>query len=167
MIDRNGQRCTNDAAELSPGPCITRYLEDTYNCTSYLLMADKRRPFCQKEAMAKIVNTLEAFQIMSEARIFNKTGCLPHCERDEIMLEDTPEGRSWKQRKNPTLAMLFIFEDGSYQLEEEYNVYDFDDFIADVGGFLGLLLGHSVLSMCHMSAEWLTYTKIWRSLFRR
>ena len=61
--------------------------------------------------------------------------------------------------------MVFIFEDGSYHLEEEYIVYDFNGFIADVGGFLGLLLGHSVLSMCHMSAEWLTYTKIWRAFF--
>ena len=63
--------------------------------------------------------------------------------------------------------MSFLFEDGSYQLEEEYIVYDANDFIADVGGYLGLLLGHSILSICHMSAKWFTYTKIWRALFKR
>ena len=30
---------------------------------------------------------------------------------------------------------------------EQYVVYDFDSFIADVGGFMGLLLGCSVFSL--------------------
>ena len=29
----------------------------------------------------------------------------------------------------------------------QYVVYDHDSFIADVGGFLGLLLGHSIFSV--------------------
>ena len=42
---------------------------------------------------------------------------------------------------------MFIFEDGSYNVREEYVVYDMGSFIADVGGYRGLLLGHSLLSM--------------------
>ncbi len=37
---------------------------------------------------------------------------------------------------------------------EEYVIYDGDSFIADVGGFLGLLLGHSVLSMFQVASKW-------------
>ena len=33
------------------------------------------------------------------------------------------------------------------RLREEYYVYDMSSFIADVGGYLGLLLGHSVFSI--------------------
>ena len=62
--------------------------------------------------------------------------------------------------------MMFLFEDGSYQLQEEYVMYDMNDFIADVGGYLGLLLGHSVLSVYFMSVEWFAQTKVWRALFK-
>ena len=33
-----------------------------------------------------------------------------------------------------------------YKVHEEYYVYDGGDFIADIGGFLGLLLGYSITS---------------------
>ena len=48
-IDRKGQRCANDHAARSPGHCITKYLEDTYNCTAHMLMADKTKTFCLLE----------------------------------------------------------------------------------------------------------------------
>ena len=37
----------------------------------------------------------------------------------------------------------------SFQIEvtEEYELYDFTDFLSDVGGYFGLLLGASLLSM--------------------
>ena len=41
-----------------------------------------------------------------------------------------------------------------------------DDFIADVGGYMGLLLGYSLLGIGHTSMEWLTDTKMWKSTFR-
>ena len=103
---------------------------------------------------------------MPEADIFNLTGCLPHCERDEISLENTPEGREWPHG-SPTLHIIFLFEDGSYQVQEEYIVYDVDDFIADVGGYLGLLLGHSILSIYYISVGWFTESTIWTGLFGR
>ena len=37
--------------------------------------------------------------------------------------------------------------DRSYDEKRQYVVYDFNSFIADVGGFIGLLLGFSILSL--------------------
>ena len=37
--------------------------------------------------------------------------------------------------------------DRSYDEKRQYVVYDFNSFIADVGGFIGLLLGFSTLSL--------------------
>ena len=34
-------------------------------------------------------------------------------------------------------------------------IYDYNDFIADVGGYLGLLIGHSLFSMYVMAEEWM------------
>jgi hypothetical protein len=40
-----------------------------------------------------------------------------------------------------------LFSTASHSEREQYIVYDFNSFFADVGGYLGLLLGHSLLSM--------------------
>ena len=37
--------------------------------------------------------------------------------------------------------------DRSHEQEEQYIVYDTDSFFADVGGFMGLLLGTSLVSV--------------------
>ena len=176
-VDRIGQRCVTGGAKERVGHCIVRYLEDNHlrsqlgyesdaNCTSYHLMADKTKTFCDKYKSGLIADTLDIWKTWPEVDILDRTGCLPHCERDEISLQASEESRSWKQTKNPTLTMIFLFKDGTYQFQEEYVVYDFNDFIADVGGYLGLLLGHSVLSIYHMSVEWFALTKVWRSLFK-
>ena len=94
-VDRNGQRCSNDQQQDTVGHCIVRYLEDKYNCTAYLLMANRFKPFCNKEIMGGMVTWLDSvFKHMSEADIYNQTGCLPLCERDEISLDDAP-GHTW------------------------------------------------------------------------
>ena len=103
---------------------------------------------------------------MSEAALVNKTGCLPSCDRYETAMESTSGdgkyGNTWQVDNNPTMKLVFGFEDESYNVREEYIVYDTSNFIADVGGYLGLLLGHSILSIYYLSIDWLTSTKIWR-----
>ena len=42
---------------------------------------------------------------------------------------------------------------GRYQEMEEYLIYDFNSFIADVGGYLGLLLGQSLYGIYQMGAS--------------
>ncbi len=39
------------------------------------------------------------------------------------------------------------FSKTGYDVREEYPIYDADSLVADVGGFLGLLLGHSAFSI--------------------
>ena len=82
------------------------------------------------------------------------------------MADKSKEQDAYTFMDDGTFTIKFMFEGGSYQFEEEYIDYDFNDFIADVGGYLGLLLGHSVLSFYYLSAEWFTDTKIWRALFK-
>ena len=45
-----------------------------------------------------------------------------------------------------------VMVDNSYNEEEDYVIYDVNSFIADVGGYMGLLLGSSLLSV-YMSIE--------------
>ena len=157
-VDRIGQRCIGGETQESVGHCLVRYLEELYNCTSYHLAANKSKPFCNREKTSVIVDALESWKGRSETELSNETGCLPHCERHEVSLEESPDSRSWMTSK-PTLTMSFMFEDGSYQLEEEYIIYDVDSFIADVGGFLGILL--RVLSFYYLLVEWSTMLLGW------
>ena len=43
--------------------------------------------------------------------------------------------------------MELKFVSGRHEVRSQYVLYDLNAFIADVGGFLGLLLGHSLYSI--------------------
>ena len=89
--------------------------------------------------------------ILEQARsntIFELTGCLQSCQRNEYTLT----GSEFKAIKfslwgKPNLKLAFSIGKTSYKEEEQYVIYDFNSFIGDVGGFLGLLLGYSALSI--------------------
>ena len=50
------------------------------------------------------------------------------------------------QIKESTLAVNIYFEDLSYTLIEEVPARTLEQFMADVGGFMGLCIGNSILS---------------------
>ncbi len=43
--------------------------------------------------------------------------------------------------------MGFKFPSGNFERKDQYLTYDFNTFLADIGGFLGLLLGQSIWSL--------------------
>ena len=53
----------------------------------------------------------------------------------------------WSYYGRNYLSMFISMHDSSYHEEEQYLIYDFNSFIADVGGYMGLLLGSSILSL--------------------
>ena len=146
---RVGQRCVNDGAQDSVGRCIVRYIEEANNCTIHGLMANKAKKICNKTANKYVqIDWLEE-------EIFHLTGCRPNCARDIISLKQAPDFPRIRLVKpsQPTVQVMLQYEDGSYYLTEEYEDYDLSSFIADVGGYLGLLLGHSVLSYYYIFVD--------------
>ena len=55
-------------------------------------------------------------------------------------------GISYFLEPNEFQIKCLINED-AYEEKEQYIIYDWNSFVADVGGFLGLLLGCSALSL--------------------
>ena len=159
---RKGQRCNYDGVEAPVGRCIVKNLEENHNCTVPLLMASKTKEFCPREQLGEINAANNIIQDLSEADLANLTGCLPSCNRDEIYLKDSPNVRNWPRRDNPTMSLKFLYHDGSFDVREEYLVYDISSLMADVGGYLGLLVGQSILGIYYMSADWVTEMKLWR-----
>ena len=52
------------------------------------------------------------------------------------------------------VELSWHFDSSQYVEKREYLTYDNNDFLADVGGYLGLLLGHSVLTICDWLVLW-------------
>ncbi len=46
-----------------------------------------------------------------------------------------------------TLMVQIFYPNTDYKVREEYIAYDFSSLTADFGGYLGLLLGHSILTL--------------------
>ena len=60
--------------------------------------------------------------------------------------ETSPIGS--KTKYPPELVKLsFIISSGEYEKKEHYFIYDGNTLIADIGGYLGLLLGFSIFSI--------------------
>ena len=49
--------------------------------------------------------------------------------------------------KSDVLNLKFKILDLTYEKREQYVIYDISSFIADVGGYMGLLLGYSLSSL--------------------
>ena len=91
------------------------------------------------------------------------TGCLAPCHRWEYKLVDSmdppdsaPDYDSNKAVGKGEQWMSFVVKipNGRFLEYQQYIIYRFEDLVADIGGFLGLLLGHSLLSLYASTAGW-------------
>ena len=154
-LDQPARRCHDDSEDLpSVSQCIAEYFEATYNCSLYMLDSLGKREDCTEDyASYDNVELRDHWAKKTELEIYQMTGCMPSCKGKQIRLETEQESTS--DSTNPDIHLAFQYRDGMYILNEEYLVYDFNNFIADIGGYLGLLLGHSILSIYSMSADWI------------
>ena len=158
VLDQPSQRCHDESKELpSVSQCIAEYFEAAYNCSLYMLDSLGKRVDCTEDYASykkRNAELLKQWPMKTEPEIYLTTGCMPSCKRQQIRLETEQETTS--DSTNPNIYLTFHYRDGLYNLNEEYLVYDFNNFIADIGGYLGLLLGHSILSIYSTSADWIT-----------
>ena len=52
------------------------------------------------------------------------------------------------------LKLYMYFVNGQYDEKEQYVIYDSDSLIADVGGYMGLLLGMSLQGLVEIIEKW-------------
>ena len=51
------------------------------------------------------------------------------------------------------MQLKFSIRSSDYERKEEYVIYDMNAFIADTGGYLGLLLGYSLIGIIERLAN--------------
>ena len=76
------------------------------------------------------------------------------CSQNEWKLETySSKAEKVLLHKENQLQLVFKLPHGRYYIKQQYYLHDSSTFIADVGGYLGLLLGHSALGIIYMMVE--------------
>ena len=92
---------------------------------------------------------------MDEQELYEETGCMAKCQRKEWEIRKIFDD---KREANDSLIGIFMFyANGRYQVGNQYYTYDLNTYVADFGGYLGLLLGYSILSFFEMAQDILHY----------
>ena len=128
---------------------------------------------CSDDKLPLYMDIMQKLQTMSEEKMNEETGCIPKCHRRKFSVSQKSEqvnyvipGRQVSFIKHLTDSKIYpnkcicpqvwfwlYFPGGNYEVTNEYYTYDGNSFIADVGGYLGLCLGFSLLSFFDMGVE--------------
>ena len=92
---------------------------------------------------------------MDEQELYEETGCMARCKRREWTISKIFDKKSYLQNDSQ-IMMLMFYANGRYQEGKQYYTYDFNSFLSDLGGYLGLLLGYSIVSFFDMAQDILT-----------
>ena len=156
VLDRPKGRCTSTAERMSISKCVSNLLEKELNCSIRMLEGNQTMETCGPDLLQNFSKSgLPKIPQLSETLLYQYYGCTPSCSRNEIGLTMLNAYDRAKGNKT-TLKLEFYFLDGGYEVKEEYYIYDHFSFLADCGGYIGLLLGSSCLSLYLVMAEWIS-----------
>ena len=158
-LDQPSEPCVSKRIELTTSSCITKFVETKLGCTPRIYGIDtstKKDHYCNSpHHLESLANISQQFIKANGNDLYKLTGCLGSCERDEYERIIAPHMMIHESYGTnlSDVHLKFSFGDGSYEVKEQYLLYDYDSFIADVGGFMGLLLGCSVFSLYQELAD--------------
>lgn len=154
-LDQPTQRCSQENVNVNTSLCLARFIENQLKCNTMILGSQysKTTPCTTRSELFALANISRLLEHANENDIYKMTGCLSACEKDQYSLSAGPlEMKYGRGYEKCQVHLEFIILDSSYKEEEQYVIYEADSFIADVGGYMGLLLGSSLLSL-YMAME--------------
>ena len=147
-LDNPNDRCTNEGTDMTS--CIAEYIANKIGCSVKIQGIESHmfQPCKNGTEWEAFVNVSQQLEQAGATDVYKMTGCLSACEKYKYdsSLENWSEGPSHSNRYNQLLLIFTIYE-RSYIEEEQYVIYDENSFLADIGGFLGLVLGSSLLNL--------------------
>ena len=85
------------------------------------------------------------------ADIEKNLNCIPACHR--IAYSAKPHKKLNRPKLTDKIEISIFFGRDEFTVREQYLIYDYANFVADFGGYLGLLLGYSVLGFYDTLAD--------------
>ena len=161
-IDKPNERCESSAGRISISRCVSSFLENKLGCSTRLLDGNQTMRTCEPDLLKNYTSSdliLNHMPLLSEANMLEYFGCMPSCNKNNIELTTF---KAFDRTKNissnhtTSLRLSFYYVDGGYDIKKEFYIYDYDSFKADCGGYMGLLLGCSMLSLYNILADWVT-----------
>ena len=153
-LDQPTQRCRKgNLTSLKTSACIAAFVNKQVGCNTKILGSQYSNtpPCTTKSQLLALANISRMLDEADENDIYEMTGCLSSCEKDSYTLSADPLETNTATVYNGDipceLHLQFRMMHTSYEEKEQYIIYDVDSFIADVGGYMGLLLGSSLLSL--------------------
>ena len=168
-LDKPSQRCDASIDEPSVTKCVEeRYVERYLNCSLKRFKSNPILGICNQTILGAfeegyLYQMFKRLNRLEEREIFEMTGCMPGCFQSRIELVTNYQDDMIDDGKRVAKIILY-YNRGEHDLWEEYYIYNWGSFIADVGGYLGLLLGSSVLSMYHIIIPLLVKQMKWLAL---
>ena len=106
-------------------------------------------PCNSSRQFGRLMDISKKLEQAAATTVYEMTGCLSACEKDdfEATLENWSESTQRSLSSYSEVGVIFTIYERSYIEEEQYIIYDSNSFLADVGGFLGLVLGSSMLNL--------------------
>lgn len=160
-LDQPNSRCLEDSLmgttkESKFDFCVREHLQGQMNCTLPWTIASNETDIglnlCETPAQYDhFLSIFNWLQTSNEGEIATATGCLPPCRRSEFSTEEIASTISdigfWGKGKQQPSEIEMYFASGRFQVRKQYLTYDSHNLVADIGGYLGLLLGHSVFGV--------------------
>ena len=149
-LDQPSRHCTSETNNPNTTLCLASYIEKQIGCSPNIEGSQFPGGITcnNKSHLDDLVNLMKKFQNADENEIYAITGCLSACEKDKFTLTvDPTEIVINKHSSDCVFRASFKIMKRSYGEEEQYIIYDTDSFFADLGGFMGLLLGCSLMSL--------------------
>ena len=147
VVDQENEPCL-DLEPIDFDRCIDDYVSSKMNCTlPWIGKISGGVNYCSQPGEYDRFWDLSLLILsLSEKEIASMTGCKPSCTRMEYASKHVYTQKRYLL-KEKTMTVNLEYASNRFMTREQYYTYDYPDLIADFGGFLGLLLGHSILSL--------------------
>ena len=169
-INKESQPC-NAEIQYSYTDCLRSYVNRITKCNFDILSNTFNN--CSSNALVKINDTLNELKYSTKMDIIKKTGCKPKCNIQKYDFQITKDEDITNMRKEwissfylSTKTTTNLKSVETYSYDEQVNIktqinvkfyfthFTLQDLIGAIGGYLGLFLGWSALSLVTAAPSW-------------
>ena len=147
-VDQPIYRCRDLSTETNASACIANFIEGELGCNPNVFGSkySKGLPCTTKDQLLQFDQISEKLSGSNDQDVYTMTGCSPLCDRNVYSIYADPM-TCRDDYHYDEFQLLMRITDRAYEERTQYIIYDTDSFIADVGGYMGLLLGYSIMSL--------------------
>ena len=148
--DQPQSRCTNEANNSNMTSCIAEYIATELGCSMNFqgIVLENKKPCNTTAQLITFAEVSKVLESQGATGLLNMTNCISSCKRDKFNLQvDSEDSKKLHNAQHSDVEATFTIKETSYIQEEQYLITDFTSFLAEVGGFMGLVLGSSLLGM--------------------